>query len=92
MPPCPAFLSPDSVEFATDIVAETASYKFEVQYQVQPIPLPVRAWLFLSGIAGLICVSGLVLVVLTAVLHRHAILEDMTGLPQSGNEGGLALR
>ena len=42
-----------------DIVAETtaenASYKFEIQYQVQPIPLPPVAWLYLSGIAALIC-------------------------------------
>ncbi len=44
-----------------DIVAETdgenASYKFEIQYQVQPVPLPAAVWLFLSGIAGLICIS-----------------------------------
>ncbi len=44
-----------------DIIAESeadnASYKFEIQYQVQPIPLPAAVWLFLSGIAGLICIS-----------------------------------
>ena len=37
--------------------AENASYKFEIQYQVQPIPLPAAVWLYLSGIAGLICIS-----------------------------------
>lgn len=65
------FVSPDVVfgtavldagNYFFDILAATdaanASYKFEIQYQaVQPVPLPAAVWLFLSGIAGLICIS-----------------------------------
>ena len=44
-------------DILAETTAENASYKFEIQYQAQPIPLPGVLWLYLSGIAGLICIS-----------------------------------
>lgn len=64
-----SFMSPDLVfgtavlnpgTYFLDILAETdasnAGYKLELQY-IAPVPLPAGVWLFLSGIAGLICIS-----------------------------------
>lgn len=67
------FVSPDLVfgtavidpgSYFFDILASTdaenAGYKFEIQYQslgLQEVPLPAGVWLFLSGLAGLICVG-----------------------------------
>ena len=44
-------------DILAETTAENASYKFEIQYQVQSIPLPAILWLYLPGIAALICLS-----------------------------------